>query len=98
LIFALKKLILFRARILKEEREMKTYRYTVIFEADEDGFHAFVPALPGCHSYGKTLEDARLNIAEAISLHIECMQEDGESIPHEREPVIVASLSVPVAA
>jgi predicted RNase H-like HicB family nuclease len=60
---------------------METYRYTIVIEPDEGGFHAFVPSLPGCHSYGKTLDEARLNIKEAISLHLDCMREDGESIP-----------------
>jgi predicted RNase H-like HicB family nuclease len=28
---------------------MSTYNFTVVIEPDEEGFHAFVPALPGCH-------------------------------------------------
>ena len=27
-----------------------TYTYRIILEADEGGFHASVPALPGCHT------------------------------------------------
>ena len=30
--------------------------------ADEGGFHAFIPMLPGCHSFGKTLPKARENL------------------------------------
>ena len=34
-------------------------RYTVIFETQPDGgYHAFCPALPGCHSEGDTLDEA----------------------------------------
>lgn len=74
------------------------YEFTIVIEPDEPGFHAFVPALPGCHSQGMTLDEARANIAEAIELHIESMIEDGEEIPAEREPFFVSRLSVPIAA
>jgi predicted RNase H-like HicB family nuclease len=56
-------------------------QFTVVIEPDEDAFHAYVPALPGCHSFGVTVEEAQSNVAEAITLHIESMREDGESIP-----------------
>ena len=62
---------------------MRIYQFTVVIEPDEDAFHVYVPALPGCHSFGNTVEEARTNIEEAIALHIECMREDGELIPLE---------------
>lgn len=74
------------------------YDFTIVIEPDENGFHAFVPALPGCHSFGETLDEAQSNIAEAIELHVECMIEDGEEIPVERAPYFVTRLSVPIAA
>jgi len=77
---------------------MSTYNFTVVFEPDDDGFHAFVPALPGCHTFGESVEEARSNITEAMELHIESMLEDGDSIPVEREPLFITRLSVPVAA
>ncbi len=64
---------------------MAVYRFTVVIEPDEDAFHAYVPALPGCHTFGATVEEARANIAEAIALHIESMLKDGEAIPVEKE-------------
>lgn len=77
---------------------MKEHQFTVIIEPDEDAFHAYVPALPGCHSFGSTIEEARDNIQEAILLHITSMLEDNEPIPVEREPLFITHLSVPVAA
>ena len=77
---------------------MTTYQFTVVIEPDEGGYHAFVPVLPGCHTFGATLDEARVNIAEAIGLHIEAMQVDGEPIPVEQEPLVITRLSVPVAA
>ena len=77
---------------------MKIFQFTVVIEPDEEAFHAFVPALPGCHTFGMTVDEARANIAEAMGLHIESMQEDGEPIPIEREPLFITRLSIPVGA
>jgi predicted RNase H-like HicB family nuclease len=46
-------------------------RFEVVFEPDEEGFHVFVPALKGCHSWGATRDEARTMIREAIELWIE---------------------------
>jgi predicted RNase H-like HicB family nuclease len=77
---------------------MKVYQFTVVIEPDEDAFHAYVPVLPGCHTFGATVEEAQANIKEAIALHIESMLEDDEPLPVEREPVFITRLSIPVAA
>jgi predicted RNase H-like HicB family nuclease len=48
----------------------------ILFEpSDEGGYTAHVPALPGCISEGNTLEEARLNIREAIELYLEPEEE-----------------------
>jgi predicted RNase H-like HicB family nuclease len=77
---------------------MPTYQFTVVIEPDEERFHAYVPALPGCHTFGDTLDEARANIAEAVQVHVESMQQDGEPIPTEHEPLFITRLSVPAAA
>jgi predicted RNase H-like HicB family nuclease len=77
---------------------MSNYDFTIVIEPDEESFHAFVPVLPGCHSFGESVEEAKKNIAEAIELHVESMIEEGEEIPIEKEPVLVTRLSVPIAA
>jgi len=77
---------------------MASYQFTVVIEPDEQGYHAFVPALPGCHTFGDTIYEARANILEAMQLHVESLVEDGEPVPMEREPLFVTRLSVPVTA
>ena len=62
---------------------MKTYVFRVVVEPDEDRYYAEVPALPDCHSWGYTYEEALKNIKEAAELCLETMAEDGESIPEE---------------
>lgn len=45
--------------------------YTVVFEQDESGaWIAWVPSVPGCHTYGRSLNEARKRIREALSLFI----------------------------
>ena len=38
----------------------------VIHEAEEGGYWAEVPAIPGCATQGETMEELRLNLREAI--------------------------------
>ena len=60
----------------------KIMRFTVVMEKDEDGIYVVtVPALPGCISDGRTVEEAMSNIKEAIRGFIEDMKSDGEPIP-----------------
>jgi predicted RNase H-like HicB family nuclease len=73
-----------------------TYNYTVGIEPDDPGFHAYVPAFPGCHTFGDTIDEARVHIMDAIELHIQGMLEDGDSIPIEREPLFITRFTVPV--
>ena len=52
--------------------EKKVYNFTVIIEKDEDGYYVgSVPALKGCHTQGKTLDELMINIKEAIELCLE---------------------------
>lgn len=51
-----------------------TQRYTVVLKREPDGgYHAFCPAIPGCHSQGDTLDDAVANVKEAMALYSESL-------------------------
>lgn len=74
---------------------MADYMFTVIIEREpEGGFHAFCPALRGCHSQGNTYEEALANIQEAISLYIESLEAHSEVIPSE--DIIIKPLHIAV--
>jgi len=63
--------------------------YTVmIHRAEEGGYWAEVPALPGCFSQGETIEETMRNIKEAIAAHLLALQEERDAIPIEEELVI----------
>lgn len=40
----------------------------IIHEAEEGGFWAEVPALPGCLTQGESLDEVKANLREAIDL------------------------------
>lgn len=47
-------------------------KFKVVITEGEDGWYVVeVPALPGCISQGKTIEEALENIKEAIELYLE---------------------------
>ncbi|MDP3975354.1 MAG: type II toxin-antitoxin system HicB family antitoxin [bacterium] len=55
---------------------MKKNQYVVVIEQDEDGVYiARVPDLPGCHTYGKTLDELDKNLEEAIALWVKNQKE-----------------------
>ena len=63
-----------------------TKKFAITLEQDEDGFIvASCPALPGCHSQGRTEEEAIANVKEAIRGYIASMRRHGEPIPAIKE-------------
>jgi predicted RNase H-like HicB family nuclease len=77
---------------------MKEFAFTVIIEPDNGSYHAYVPALKGCHTFGDTLEEAQTNIIEAIQLHLESMLEDREEIPEDIGSLMIQRLTVAVSS
>ena len=62
---------------------MKSYTYRIIIEQDEDQFHAFVPALPGCHTYGATTAETRTHLREAMEIYLTHLASKNEDLPEE---------------
>ena len=50
-----------------------TGKVSVVIEQDEHGCYAWCPELRGCQSHGKTIEETRANISEAIELFLETL-------------------------
>lgn len=58
----------------------------VVFRAEpEGGFTVLVPALPGCITYGKNIQEAQKMAEEAISLYLEDMAANGEKLPRNEQ-------------
>ena len=59
--------------------------YTVIMHpAEEGGYWAEIPALPGCYSQGETLEEVIQNVKEAVESHVDALKQDNQVVPVER--------------
>lgn len=71
--------------------------YNIILkEEPEGGYTVMVPSLPGCITYGKTVEQAKKMAEDAISLYIESLKENGENIPSDEEIFITTlQLNIP---
>jgi antitoxin HicB len=62
-------------------------KYSVVLTHDEEGrWLASVPALPGCHTWGTSREEALTNAQEAIDGCLESLRASGEPVPEERTP------------
>ncbi len=69
---------------------VKSYIFSVVIEEDsfEDGreaFHAYCPALTGCHTWGHTREEALMNIQEAVELYVDDLIESADTVPVDPE-------------
>lgn len=54
------------------KQSVNELQFKVLIEQDENGLYvASVPELPGCYTQGKTLEQVRERIKEAIELVLE---------------------------
>jgi predicted RNase H-like HicB family nuclease len=50
--------------------------FTAIIEQDEEWFIAYCPEIPGANGQGRTKEECRENLAEAVALILEDRRED----------------------
>jgi antitoxin HicB len=61
-----------------------TRTYTLSIERHPDGYLAYFPALAGCHTWGKTYEEAVAHAKEALAVYLETLADNGDLIPEER--------------
>src|SRR5947209_9102413 len=71
--------------------------FSVVIERDEEGYYvASVPALPGCHTQARSLDELMDRVREAIALCLEVKGEDTSGlefigVQRVRIPACVAS-------
>lgn len=65
--------------------------FTAIIEKDGDWYIAYCPEIPGANGQGRTIEECRKNLAEAIALILEDRRKDGlRGVPKTAIKEIVA--------
>ena len=75
-------------------------RYTVLLYPEDGKYTALIPAFGALATYGDTVEHALAMAQDAIELVASSMVEDGEEVPLEDVPPIVAAVEarVPIVA
>ena len=59
-------------------------KYTIVVEQTPRNYSAYAPDLPGCVATGSTRDDVISEMRSAISMHIESLLENSESVPTPR--------------
>lgn len=60
--------------------------FTAVFERDGDWVIAYSPEIPGANGQGRTKDEARENLAQAIALILEDRRDDGlRGLPADAE-------------
>lgn len=74
---------------------MTTLRYKVLLRKEEDGtYTVIVPSLPGCLTFGHTVEEALAMAKEVIEGFVECMIARGEEVPVETDDSMICTVAV----
>ena len=70
-------------------REMK-HEFTAVFERDGEWYIAYCPEIPGANGQGRTKEEAKRSLADAIQLILDDRREDGlRGLPEDAKREIV---------
>ncbi len=81
--------------IAMKQLRTSIYRYTVVITPDPaGGFVASVPALPGCVTEGRTVEEALAMGRDAIRGYLAVLKEDGDAFPADSDETTVAHVAV----
>jgi len=69
---------------------MRTLRYKIMIRLETDGtYTVIVPSLPGCLTFGDTIEEALEMAKEAIEAYIESLAARGIDMPVEEDQIEV---------
>lgn len=80
---------------MPKARKAYSYQVNLIPEL-EGGYTVLVPLLPGCVSFGRTIEEATQNAREAIELHLENLAAHKQPIPRDNLSVCMFTTTVQV--
>jgi len=59
-------------------------KYLIIIEKANKNYSAYIPDVPGCIATGKTIEETKKNMKEALDMHLEGLAEDGLTSPRPK--------------
>jgi len=60
--------------------------YTIVIRPDDNGtFVAYVPAIPGCHAWGRSPDEARAELTNVFEMIKEEYEAEGRPLPKDVE-------------
>ena len=69
--------------------DMKVASYRIMLKKEpEGGYTVMVPSLPGCITYGDTIEEAMEMGKDAVELYIESLRAHGDEIPTDEQTLM----------
>ena len=68
--------------------------FRTVIEKDGTSYHGHVPSLPGCHTQGKSIEQTRKYLREAIAGYLKTLKEQGLIIPTDESYESVESFDM----
>lgn len=75
----------------------KSYTFRTIIEPDGKFFHGYVPALSGCHTFGKTIAETKKYLNEAILGYLLSCAKHGDPIPSDTGFQSIETVSIPIS-
>jgi antitoxin HicB len=79
---------------------MTNDHFSVVLEPDREEPHRYnvrVPALPGCLTYGESVDDALANAREAIAGYVESRIAHGARVQLDEHSVIATTVTISTA-
>jgi predicted RNase H-like HicB family nuclease len=82
----------------RRDQHMRFYSFQIVIEkeSEDEGYFAYSPTIPGCFSNGKTIEETKRNIRDAIEQHLASLLEHAQTVPQHERLVHVEELSIGV--
>jgi predicted RNase H-like HicB family nuclease len=81
--------LFFATSSLEEAMPNPKYEVIIYWSAEDQGFIAEVPELPGCAADGKTHREALKNVERVITEWLETAHELGRSIPKPKRRLVL---------
>ena len=68
----------------------RLYDYTIVLRPEDNStYAAYVPAIPGCHSWGQTPEEAQSELINVFEMILEEYNEEGRMLPEDIDVLAV---------
>ena len=82
---------------MKSKKRKNILQYPAVFEpAQEGGYNVSFPSFPGCVTFGRNFEEAKIKAQEILELWLEELADAGEKIPAFNFHPIIDEIKVAV--